>query len=1477
MLRKIKSVSGNLQFWQQLAIVYGLGILVLALVTSIIVSSISSDSVRSQLMDQGVQVAETLAAQSKIALLYQSGEAGAEAAEATLNFPDVNGVAIFTSQGEPVFSSSPELALPRESGGVTDSSAKLVGETQNNWLFVAPVSVEAGVDPFELGLENDQNSELVGYVLVDMSKESLHALAWKIRQSNIVVSLVVAFLLLLVLIAWSRRLTSPLERLSQLMHRACGGEEWLRADVEGSKDITAMQEAFNTMMEALERRNMELLQARDVALDSARTKGDFAANVSHELRTPLNGILGMLSLLGAMGLTHKQQEYVVTAQRSGESLLALIDDILSFSKVDSGVLSFEPHPCHLSDVLDEVVTLIGNDASRKGLELAYVVAPDVPWFVHVDGAKLRQVLVNLGGNAVKFTERGTVAIRVERVSPESGDDTLRFEVCDTGIGIPEEAQARVFLAFTQADASTTRTHGGTGLGLAIARELVNLMGGEIHVSSEVGRGSTFSFALPLQEPDVLPIASARFHFDDTRYRVIVVESCEMIARFLQVEFASMGIAPLFLTEGAEALKHLRKHDPRLSIVLMEENMEGLGVTDLRALLDGDIAAGRIIPVVLRNPWNSRFSEESTKEVRFLNKPLRAQKLQELLSSVMQEPAPSQGAVRDSPMPLGFEVLVVDDNHSNQLVAAGMLENLGCLSTVAGSGMEAIEACGRKSFDLVLMDCQMPGMDGFEATRQIRSLETEGRRTVIVAMTANSRAEDIHKCFDSGMDDFLGKPLKLETLREKLLHWLNDAALMAVGTEEDDAAKEIAKVFDRAVVGELKELMGETFEVMLNAFLEDTPVYMSSLKLAAAEGQLQRVRDLAHTIKGSAASFGAHRLVGLAREIQKQADQGAICDYDELTRELQDAFAELRSSLEALEDGFSPELSVKAEPFHIMVVDDDRFMRVALSKAVAREEYVIEVAENGQHALALSEQRMPDLILMDALMPEMDGFLACRRIRQLPGGADIPILMITGLEDEHSIARAFSSGATDYIPKPVHFAVLRQRIARLLQARRAEQHVKKLAYFDTLTGLPNRANLMQSLKVTLNRATANQTMVAVLFLDLDRFKLINDTLGHDVGDLLLKAAADRVRGCVRETDFVARLGGDEFTVVLQDAVCKESIVQVAEKICKSLADPFVFLQQKTYVSVSIGISLFPNDAGDITTLFKHADSAMFKAKESRNHYSFYTHGMEDEIARRIKLENELRQAIVEEQLSLCFQPQFAAKDNRLIGVEALLRWNHPDRGVLMPDAFVPLAEESQLINEIGLWVVRQACRQARIWYRQGHRLRVAINLSARDLQAAGLQSLLSDIIRQEGATPDMLEIEITETVLLDNPERIIEELHSLRNIGITLAIDDFGSGYSSLNYLRCLPVDLIKIDRSFVADLHVGVENRALVQGIIALTHSIGMKAMAEGVETQSQRDLLVELGCDYLQGYYFAEPLCAQEFEQRFLKNSSNCHLTILQ
>jgi len=380
-------------------------------------------------------------------------------------------------------------------------------------------------------------------------------------------------------------------------------------------------------------------------------------------------------------------------------------------------------------------------------------------------------------------------------------------------------------------------------------------------------------------------------------------------------------------------------------------------------------------------------------------------------------------------------------------------------------------------------------------------------------------------------------------------------------------------------------------------------------------------------------------------------------------------------------------------------------------------------------------------------------------------------------------------------------------------------------------------------------------------------MVNDTMGHDAGDLLLKAVADRILHCVRESDFIARLGGDEFTIVLENILDLEAAASVADKICRSVARPFVFLQQKMFVTTSIGISIFPDDGQDVSALIKHADSAMFRAKETRNNFCFYERGMEAEIAKRLKLEQELRKAIDGEELILHYQPQLDLTNAKLVGAEALVRWQHPLKGLIPPDVFIPLAEESGLINQLTYWVLERVAVQLKQWLDKGRHLTLAVNLSVKDLMQQDLHTKLKNLLDRVGLPGNVFELEITESTLMEHPELMITELEKIREMGMTIAVDDFGSGYSSLNYLKRLPVDVLKIDRSFVSDIESDPSDRAIVSGIIALAKSLNMSTVAEGVETPGQRKILQQLGCDNFQGYLVSKPLTADDFATQFLES----------
>ncbi len=1486
MKKQIKHISHHWDFRQQLTLVFIVGVVVLAVVTSLAVSRISTDSVRDQMLQQGIQVTESFAKQSKLAVLYRSADNATEAIQATLGFPNVIATGIYNHDGEILVENGEIASLGNVNfNAVSQDTAVLWTERADNWQFVAPIfagAAEESESPFEI--ENaGVKPELEGYVAVVIGNSALEEMADKILQGNITVSLGIAVILLLGLLSLSNRVTKPLKQLSTIMWRAEQGEKKLRADIRGPKDIINMQHAFNTMMAVLERRELELLQAKDAALESARVKGEFAANVSHELRTPMNAVLGMLDLLMTMGLSPKQREYIETAKSSGEVLLELIDDVLDFSKVESGVIEIQKEETYLEDLMDEVVGLMSNQSLKKKIDLGYVSASNVPQLVYIDAARIRQVLINLIGNAIKFTERGEVAIYLEMVaenaeSDGTGEPVLCVSVRDTGIGIPQEAQEKIFDSFTQADSSTTREYGGTGLGLAISRRIVQMLGGDINVSSIMGEGSTFSFTVPLANEDIISVSKAdRLCPEEFRQlRVLTIDNSEIVQRFLAKQLGDWGVGFDALQNGLSGLDKVRKSvadGQSYDIVILDEDIAGLRALDFIKLLADEKIDSQIKIIVLVSPWSESKNYYPNHVVK-ISKPLRAAALFDALrkaTDCVSGPSPEQEKSRPMLTRLGKRTLVADDNRANQKVAVAMLERLGCEVTVAGNGAEALQLALRNPFDLVLMDCQMPVMDGYEATQKIRKYDKETARLPIIAMTANNSAEEKQRCMDAGMDGFLPKPLRLEELQTLLATWFAEdspAEGESSGSPITDGSGYAPVVIERRTIQELRSSVGEVVDSMIKAFLEDTPVYLKSLKHSVATGDAKQLRELAHTVKGSAANFGATEVVALSKELEEIGGSGSVDTASEKLAGLFAAFERLSKELEnELQEDDSKDIAPRAGlRYTILIADDDRSMRMALRNVLEADEYVIEEAKNGNHAIEICNRKMPDLVLLDALMPEMDGFSACERIRELPNGGDIPILMITALDDEESIVKAFNSGASDYIPKPVHFSVMKQRVSRLLKASKIEKHVKKLAYHDPLTDLPNRAHLLQQLRLMINRASLNKEMVAVLFMDLDRFKMINDSLGHDAGDLLLKAVADRIRRCLREQDFVARLGGDEFTVVLEGIESADVAAKVAEKICNSLSKPFVFLQQKMFVTTSVGISVYPKDGADVTSLLKHADSAMFSAKDQGNGFHFYEEGMEDDISRQLELERELRQALESDELVLHYQPQIEAATGKVVSAEALVRWNHPRLGLLLPGSFVPLAEESDLITELGHWVFKDACRQIREWSDRGIHLRVAVNFSGRELQADRIIERIGEVISEYDVPTDLLELEITESMLLEHHDKIVDDLTRLKEMGITLAIDDFGSGYSSLNYLKRLPVDVLKIDRAFVNDLDGDHEGQAIVKGIVALADSLGLTTVAEGVETKSQESVLKNLGCKMLQGFLYSKAIPPQEFVEKYLE-----------
>lgn len=697
---------------------------------------------------------------------------------------------------------------------------------------------------------------------------------------------------------------------------------------------------------------------------------------------------------------------------------------------------------------------------------------------------------------------------------------------------------------------------------------------------------------------------------------------------------------------------------------------------------------------------------------------------------------------------------------------------------------------------------------------------------------------------------------------------------------------------------------------------------------------------------------------------------------------------------------------------VLVADDDKSMRILLRKAMEQQGYRVVEATNGEQAIAAYTQLHPHIVLLDAVMPGIDGFTCCERLQKLAGKNRTPVLMITSLDDSESVDRAFVVGAADFVTKPIHWAVLRQRVRRLLhqsllykqleqsnqqlqarigelkqteQALRESQeryalvaqcahdglwdwnlktnevyfsprwkamlgyseneidhslaewfkrvhpedmeqfkgelsaHLAGLtahfenehrllhqdgeyrwmlcqglavrdtsgnpyriagsqtditlnkaneakllyqAFHDPLTGLPNRMSFMEQIENAIKRSKDyNNYVFALLFLDLDRFKVVNDSLGHALGDRLLVAIAQKLKACLGPKDSIARLGGDEFTILLEDIKDISDATRMADRIYQELSLPFNLSGHEVFTTVSIGIAISTLGYDRPEDLLRDADMTMYRAKAlGKGRLEVFDPTLHDRAMARLQLEIDLRRALERQELQLYYQPIVSLNNGRIAGYEALVRWQHPQRGLVSPVEFIPLAEETGLIMPLGMWVLRQACQQLRAWQQQmptDPPLTVNVNLSGKQFEQPNLIENIKQVLEETGLNASSLKLEVTESVLVENAAPAVAILKQLRALGIKLAIDDFGTGYSSLSYLHQMPIDTLKIDRSFVQNIDCDPEKIEMIRTIVSLAWNLGMNVVAEGVETKKQMYQLQALRCDYGQGYYFSRPLDA--------------------
>jgi diguanylate cyclase (GGDEF)-like protein len=575
----------------------------------------------------------------------------------------------------------------------------------------------------------------------------------------------------------------------------------------------------------------------------------------------------------------------------------------------------------------------------------------------------------------------------------------------------------------------------------------------------------------------------------------------------------------------------------------------------------------------------------------------------------------------------------------------------------------------------------------------------------------------------------------------------------------------------------------------------------------------------------------------------------------------------------------------AQPSTLLVVDDVP-ENIHELLAALRGEFRIQVAGDGARALEIVQgPTPPDLVLLDVVMPGMDGYEVCRRIKAEPNGRRIPVMFVTVVDDTRDKVRGFALGAADYVTKPFDIEEVRARVRAHLELARlrrfledlvaqrtallrvSEEKYRILTHRDPLTGLPNRVLFGELLAHSIQMAQHASMHFALLCLDLDKFAAINETLGHGLGDRVLVQAAQRLRGLLPERDALARVGGDEFYVILDRDQGERGVALAAQRMLDALAAPFALDGHTVYVSASIGVALYPEDGESADELLSRADATLHQAKaDGRGSLRFFSPEIMLRAKERLSLEAEMRRALERGEFRVHYQPQLHLRERAVTGLEALVRWEHPERGLIAPGAFISLAEESGLIVPLGNWVLREVGRQMRAWIDEdrapGY---VAVNLCALQLGCEDLVDSVRAVLEENGLAPGRLELEITESCLMADRGRAIATLETLRGMGVRLSIDDFGTGYSSMSYLQHLRVHRLKIDMSFVRDLETNPGNVSIVTAIVALGHSLDLEIVAEGVETPEQLDHLRRLGCDLVQGYLIGRPVPAsQALDLRF-------------
>ncbi len=1240
----------------------------------------------------------------------------------------------------------------------------------------------------------------------------------------------------------------------------------------------------------LEQKELEIAQLEEVIYslkkriddsgEDGLTKSDFLATISHEIRTPMNGVMGMLELLLNTPVNDRQQYLAKTAHDSAVSLLSVITNIFDHSKIESGKIKLHKVPFNLQKLLDDVVNKVAKRAQIKCIELNTHIPTNIEHEVIGDPARLYQIIENLLDNAVKFTDTGVIELTT---NTEIINDHMQINVSvsDTGKGIDHKNQKIIFEPFEQEGGSiSTRQFGGTGLGLTLTHDLIKLMNGEISVQSKVGEGSTFAFSIRLLLGNKANTTQSSQAFQKSlsilnntnpsekrthHARILLAEDNPINKEVIYEQMAMLGYNIEIVDNGRKALAAIKINN--YDLILMDAHMPQLdGFSATQAIRTFEKENNRdTTPIIALTADISPGVQAHCAAVGmndYIAKPILIEDVKIILNKWLGD------AVIEEEIDKASELHPVPA--SANILDMSVIEQLRILSNKSGRNTlsNAIKQFNTSAIEqLNLMQHAATNDDLKELASIAHNLKSSSGTlgiTQVYAAATEIEQFAIEKNTKSAQESVAS----LEKILDLSLQALQDLTIESSQSGDISTQKTATPV-----VGNGQQLL----------IVDDDRITLDTLQKA-----LQQLGYKVHSV-----SNGKGALALLEKY-----------NYDLIITDLQMPDMDGYGLCEAIRKNYAEEilpilvLTSTANDVHVhdayeigisnFIVKPVNFLNLAYtilftiqnarnSHELWHNRQLLEVAEHAAQVSHWSwdidnQQIQFSSHLQRYFNPSLTNIKTLNDFITAVGHSEMDTAINTCLasgkestweqeiinpeqEEKRYILHRFR-----IIHNENNDAVLIGTVQEISSIRRAEQRIIDLAFYDSLTKLNSRSCFNKKLQDLLINAKRKTEKFAILYLDIDNFKNINDSFGHDVGDKLLIVVADRLRTLLREADFASRLGGDEFCLLIHDIADNLSAANVAQRCLELLSQPVELAGRTITPHASIGIAIYPHNGNDSNFLLKAADTAMYEAKnKGKNQYAFYESAMTDAAHLRLTIENDLRAALRDEQFELYYQPKISLSSGNVESVEALIRWNHPEKGLCPPDSFIPEAERMGLIAELGEWVVRTACEQIKLWRSQGiGDIPVAVNISPSHFEQENFADDIANLVDRLDISPSLIEIEITESTSRDHSV-FINTCRNLRALGFRTAIDDFGTGYSSLSVLKDAAVDILKIDREFVRHLPNDSQSSILIGTILGMSKALGLQVVAEGIETEEQLTVLVAMGCHMAQGYYFSKPVPAKE------------------